>query len=498
MMKGTTDNAVRVFAAEDLYRATDYWFTIIAVNAIGDSLESDQAAVTTDSTAPFDPQNLDTDTVTDTSFRVYWTAPSDNGGEAIEAYNVWIKTTGETPPGSLDAPTYIVAGNVLTVLATGLTRATTYYVWVEAENSIGTSALTGFVMETTSTTPPSADLMFSAAAQSPSEIFLTWNAPSDNGGLAITAYIIRYGMSADNLMELATVSASTFTYSHGSLPKYTEYFYSIAAVNSDGESDTTTVVSATTFSTVPGSPALTVREIMTDSFIADWTAPADNGGKPITEYLIWLKEEESNIPTAADTPMSVAADIFTYTLTGLTRATSYTIFIAAVNADGRSASFVGASYTLETNPEVPVAPTDLVFTIERDSNQVINIARLAFQSDAESAELNGGAVITAYTLYVAAKGRTDYDNPLWEKTTIESGSADFAGKVFTFNGKEFHTELNQLWITASNVAGESEVSEIYNDAEWLCYKCDVCNVRCYGRNQNEDICPPINDPFCGL
>ena len=128
MMKGTTDNAVRVFAAEDLYRATDYWFTIIAVNAIGDSLESDQAAVTTDSTAPFDPQNLDTDTVTDTSFRVYWTAPSDNGGEAIEAYNVWIKTTGETPPGSLDAPTYIAAGNVLTVLATGLTRATTYYV----------------------------------------------------------------------------------------------------------------------------------------------------------------------------------------------------------------------------------------------------------------------------------------------------------------------------------------------------------------------------------
>ena len=487
----TTNVDVRTYSAENLTRANTYFFTVVAVNAVGDSAASAQVSDTTDSTAPFMPHTLASTAVTVSDFSLSWSAPRDNGGETVTGYKVWVKTD-DVAPLAGEVATYMT--QTLGATATGLTRATNYYVWVQATNAIGGSDLSVRFIVTTPTTPPSNDVSLTAEAQGPTEIFLTWNAPSDNGGLAITAYIVRYGMSADNLMTLATVSASTFTYTHSELAYNVEYFYSVAAVNSDGNTQSA-VASATTQATVPFSPALSVSGIAANSFTATWTAPF-NGGEEITSYKLWIKEEESNIPTDSDTPLDLDDAVLTYTFSGLTRGTSYTVFVAAVNSIGRSVSFEGASYTIETLPEKPVAPTELVFSIERDSNQNRDVARVAFQSDPEDDAQNGGAMITSYTLYVAAKGQTDYDNPLWEKTTINVGDGGFEGKVFTLFGAEFHTKLNQIWVTSSNVAGESMRSAIYQDAGWLCYKCKECDTRCYGRTNNNLICPLTNDPFC--
>ena len=67
---------------------------------------------------------------------------------------------------------------------------------------------------------------------------------------------------------------------------------------------------------------------------ASWTAPVDNGGSNITDYIIEYSSD------GGATAYSVFADgvstATTANITGLTAATSYTVRIRAVNSVGNS------------------------------------------------------------------------------------------------------------------------------------------------------------------
>ena len=87
-----------------------------------------------------------------------------------------------------------------------------------------------------------------ATAVSSSQINLSWNTPSSNGGSAITGYMIE--RSVDNgttwsIIVSNTDSTST-TYSDTGLHKKTTYTYRIHAINDLGISLPSNIVSATT------------------------------------------------------------------------------------------------------------------------------------------------------------------------------------------------------------------------------------------------------------
>jgi hypothetical protein len=80
--------------------------------------------------------------------------------------------------------------------------------------------------------------------------------------------------------------------------------------------------------TVPGAPT-NVSAIPSDVLaVVSWTAPASDGGRPITEYMV-TSDPGGVIATTASTSATV---------TGLTQNTVYTFTVTATNAAGTSAS----------------------------------------------------------------------------------------------------------------------------------------------------------------
>jgi hypothetical protein len=72
---------------------------------------------------------------------------------------------------------------------------------------------------------------------------MTWIKPSSyTGDLPVDGYTIYRKMFTGNLIEIASVSNSTFSYLDSSLAFGFTYYYAIAAVNSAGESNLTDIL----------------------------------------------------------------------------------------------------------------------------------------------------------------------------------------------------------------------------------------------------------------
>ncbi|HJU14661.1 MAG TPA: spherulation-specific family 4 protein [Candidatus Nitrosotalea sp.] len=99
-----------------------------------------------------------------------------------------------------------------------------------------------------STTAPSAPTGLSASAASTSQINLSWTAPSNNGGSAITGYEIdrSSGGSSTWSTAVANTGSSSTKFSDIGLTSGTVYSYRVSAINSVGTSSPSSTASATT------------------------------------------------------------------------------------------------------------------------------------------------------------------------------------------------------------------------------------------------------------
>jgi predicted phage tail protein len=98
--------------------------------------------------------------------------------------------------------------------------------------------------------------------------------------------------------------------------------------------------------TVPDAPTGVSALALSSSATVSWTAPASDGGSPITSYLV------KNVQTGAE--VTVGPLLTTTLVTGLTNGTSYTFTVRAVNAAGSSAaSAPSAAVTPATLPGIP-------------------------------------------------------------------------------------------------------------------------------------------------
>jgi len=123
------------------------------------------------------------------------------------------------------------------------------------------------------------------------EILLSWTAPINDGGSAITTYNVEYTPSGGSPQTVSTGSTST-SYTLTGLINGTGYTARVRAVNAAGNSSYTaassSVTPAATF--VPGAPTgLSTAEAGSSCF-PDWlisfSAPSSNGGSVITGYRI--------------------------------------------------------------------------------------------------------------------------------------------------------------------------------------------------------------------
>lgn len=196
-----------------------------------------------------EPGNLQA-TGGDESAEISWTAPSSTGGLTIRGYNVRYSSDGGA---SWQSKTIAPAA---TTSLTGLSNGTEYKLQIAAINSGGIGAYSSFATVTPSSVPDAPTGV--QLTPSYTAIHATWDAPADDGGLAISGYRVRYSDDAGlNWTELPDLGSTTATDITG-LVNDTAYQVQVAAINSDGVGAWSNVATATPFKTpaVLGTPAV--------------------------------------------------------------------------------------------------------------------------------------------------------------------------------------------------------------------------------------------------
>src|SRR5437899_3073462 len=298
-----------------------YYYKVSAVNSIRESPQSNEASAIL-STIPSAPQNLQA-TAGVGSVTLSWQAPS-NGGSPITGYKIYRSSSSGTE-GLLTT-----VGNVTSYTDTGLASDHIYFYKVTAVNRIGTSLQSNEA----STSAPTNLLAVASSGQ----IALSWNAPSTNGGSAITNYKVYRGTSSNTETFLAQIGNST-SYTDTTVTPGQAYFYKVSAVNSIRESILSNEASATTFS-IPSAPQNLQATAGIGNVTLSWQAPSSNGGSSITAYKIYRSSS-----SGTEGLLTTVGKVTSYTDTGLTSGHTYFYKITAVNGIGTSSQSNEASTT---------------------------------------------------------------------------------------------------------------------------------------------------------
>lgn len=205
------------------------------ITGIYNGPESDTESHTFDTTVPAKagttlgaPGSFDADAKTSTSITYGWTAPSSSGiGPAAIDYKLQVARDS----GFTDLVYNSDVGNVLSKTVTGLTRATTYYARVQAQNSVGYGTWSSTEATTTDATVPDTMAAPTVSNATTSGFTVAWVAPN-NGGSAITQYNVQ--VSSDNFATSTTFNDTASPLVITTLAPGKKYKAKVRAVNAIG------------------------------------------------------------------------------------------------------------------------------------------------------------------------------------------------------------------------------------------------------------------------
>ena len=444
---GNTDTA---YSHTGLDAGTTRHYRVSAINSVGTGAASNVDDATTDdatSTVPGVPTSLTATASGTTTIELSWTAPGDNGGSAITGYKIEVSPNGTSSWSNRVADT----GNTDTAYShTGLDAGTTRHYRVSAINSVGTGAASNVddaTTDDTTSTVPGAPTSLTATASGTTTIELSWTAPGDNGGSAITGYKIEVSPNGTSSWSnrVADTGNTDTAYSHTGLDAGTTRHYRVSAINSVGTGAASNVDDATTddsTSTVPGAPtSLTATASGTTTIDLSWTAPGDNGGSAITGYKIEVSPNGTSSWSnrAADTGNTDTA----YSHTGLDAGTTRHYRVSAINSVGTgAASNVDDATTDDATSTVPGAPTSLTATASGTTT-----IDLSWTAPGD----NGGSAITGYKIEVSPNGTSS-----WSNRAADTGNTDTA---YSHTGLDAGTTRHYR-VSAINSVGTGAASNV--------------------------------------
>ncbi len=324
-----TYSVATTYADTRLAAGTTRHYRVSAINSAGTSNPSNIDDATTDpaAIAPGAPTGLTATASGLNRIDLSWTAPSNNGGALISGYKIEVSSDSGATWYNLVANTYSVA---TTYADTRLAAGTTRHYRVSAINSAGTSNPSN-IDDATAATAPGAPTGLTATASGPSQIDLSWTAPSNNGGALISGYKIEVSPDSGTIwynLVANTYSVAT-TYADTRLAADTTRHYSVLAINSAGTSNPSNIDDATTDPAATAAAPTGLSATTGDQQVTlSWTAPASNGGTAITSY-----EYEQDGSGAWTTTGGTSTS---YTVTNLNNGQSYTFEVRAVNSVGPS------------------------------------------------------------------------------------------------------------------------------------------------------------------
>ena len=308
-----------------LVNGTSYIFHVAAVNGMGQGGFSDASAAVVPAgipDAPSDVVAIRGDGFVDVS----WNGPLFENGSAVTGYSVdysldagetWVQAAGEDEP---------LAATALTVPA--LENGLSYVFRVAAVNTVGQGDYSEWSAAVVPAGVPEAPTDV-VTTRSDAAVDLTWAAPVGNGN-DVVDYVVEY--SIDDGASWVTfndgVSAEASVTVTG-LVADTSYRFQVSALNDVGQGAWSTPTTETSPLTAPGKVASLVVDGGNGSARLAWSAPLDDGGRPVVEYVV-----EYRAVGAADWTVVPAVSVSgnAATVTGLTNGVAYEFRVAARTA----------------------------------------------------------------------------------------------------------------------------------------------------------------------
>ena len=330
-----TGSTATTFTHTNLQPASAYRYQVAAINSVGASPWSPEAGTITHPDVPAAPTGLTARAVGTSRIDLSWSAPRNTGGAPVLGYRIEASDDG-------GGTWRIIRRNTNSTLRTfsdvNLQPATTRHYRVAAINTAGTGPASNTVRATTDATLPGVPRDLTAEADGTSEIDLSWQAPTTDGGAQVSGY--RIEVSEDqgaNWENLVTNTRGTrTTYSHSGLEPATTRHYRVSAINRIGVGRASSVASATTDATVPDAPTGLVATATTPTQIdLAWVAPAYDGGAPISGYRIEVSETGA---TWTDLQPNTGSASPTFSHPGLLPGSTRFYRVSAVNRAGTGAA----------------------------------------------------------------------------------------------------------------------------------------------------------------
>jgi hypothetical protein len=223
---------------------------------------------------------------------------------------------------SATVPLATIATTDYSAVLTGLTGGTAYSVTVTSKTSENATTTSAAVTATPITSP---DLPTAVSAiASPGSVTLTWAAPSNSGGTAITGYLIKNATG-----DTYTATAAETTKKISGLTAGSTISYSIQAKNANGNSEWVAFAAAT-LPSAPDKPTSVTATANTSSISVSWVAPAITGNSAITGYKIYLYDNAGSAVGTPTTASTTSGEINNVS------AGTYTVKVVATNLVGDS------------------------------------------------------------------------------------------------------------------------------------------------------------------
>ena len=373
-----------------LTNGTSYQFRVSAVNSIGRGPVSNIATATpVYSGVASAPRSL-TAVAGRYQATLSWTAPLTNGGYTVTDYAIEASTdAGVTWVRKTD-----LVSSATTATLTGLAGNVVHQFRVKAINTAGQSAASNIAEVTpTANTAPST-VRTIVATPSLLGATVSWVAPLDTGGSAITGYVVDYSVDGTNYAGAKSLSSGVRSTTFTGLAGGVEHTIRVRANNPHGTSvDATTVVTPIA-PTGPSAPTSLRVNVVYNGASVYWATPTSNGGAAISGYYVEYSRDNGTTWTRGSL---LAASARSTALTGLIGGTPHLFRVLAVNSVGVGTPSTGypATPLAITGPS---APTALSGFLSGTSAYVSWGTPLA----------SGGAAITGYQVWRSVDNGTNW------------------------------------------------------------------------------------------
>ncbi len=398
---GETAGKIPEFDVEGLNEGTNYYFRVRAVNSQGESepLETDTTTLAKD---PFDPpgppENVKIKDWDKRWVKLTWEKPLSDGGARITHYIIEKK---EVEYSSIWVKAVVTETDDLEYKVADLSENSKYKFRVKAVNKAGPGPPSEPSEEVTCKTrnaPPVIDrtnldfLRVRIGESIKFDVKVTGEPPADK------VWVLN-GVEMKNTAALSLTFEDYKTRFHIVSAKRSDSgTYVIKASNKNGRDEADKDILVVGPPDKPQGP-LKVEDIFADRCRVEWRVPRDDGGSPITHYLL----EKMDVASGIWVPCGKSTELHC-NVEGLEEMHEYQFRVRAVNAEGESEPLEGLDTITAKNPFQPPGPPGKPIMTDYDYDH--------FDLKWDEPRHDGGSKITGYIIE-----KRDADDDIWTKAT---------------------------------------------------------------------------------